>query len=439
MTETAIQPLEFGDQAALGAALSNVVRGNREPAILKVVADVMRHRAAGRTVLDFSVGDFDPRFFPIPDAVAEGVRAALAAGETNYPPAAGVLRLRRAITDYIARGWGVRYPVESVIVTSGGRPTLYGAYRCVVDHGDTVLFSVPSWHNDHYCWLLGAKAIAVPASPDCGFQPTLDDFKPHLSKASLVCICSPGNPTGTIIESEELKRILVAVVEENARREKKGRRPLFVLHDQIYSALVGKGQRHEYAVSLVPESAPYVIAGDGASKAFAGTGLRVGWVLAAPAVAARIRDVLSHVGTWAPHAEQTAVAHFLENENALRAYREQMDAQLHARLEATYDGFAALEADGYPVRCIRPQGAIYVTVQIDLIGRTVEGVHLDSNEALRSWILEKTSVALVPFEAFAYPEGSGWFRLSVGAVSMDEIHGVFPAFRAALEGMKRAN
>jgi aspartate aminotransferase len=432
VTETTELALEFGDVAALQGTLADVVRGNREPAILTVVGDVMRHRAAGRKVHDFSVGDFDPRYFPIPAAIAEGVRTALAAGETNYPPAAGVMRLRRAITEYIARNWGVRYPVESVVVTSGGRPTLYGAYRCTVNPGDTVVYPVPSWHNDHYCWLVGAKGVPVPAKPENGFQPTLDELAPHLKTASLVCICSPGNPTGTIIDPEELRRILQGVVEENSRRAAKGKRGLFLLHDQIYSALVARDARHDFAVSLVPEAAPYVIAGDGASKAFCGTGLRVGWALAAPAVAARMRDFLSHVGTWAPHAEQTAIALFLENEAELRAYREQMDSQLQTRLDTMFDGLTDLANDGYPVRCVRPQGAMYVTVQLDLIGKTIDGKMLETNEAVRAWLMERTGIALVPFEAFGFPANSGWFRAAIGAVSIDDIHNLLHLLRENL-------
>ena len=241
--------------------------------------------ARGETVVNLTVGDFDPRYFPIPEKLARGIQDAVARGETNYPNPEGMLALRQAISDYVARTAGVRYPLDAIVVCSGGRPVLYGAYRAIVNPGDKVLFSVPSWQNDSFSWLTGGESIVVESTEATGFQPTAAEFAPHLSEAAMVCICSPGNPTGTLMSEQQLSDILRAVVAENRTREASGRRPLFVLHDQMYGALVTKGQRHVYPAAVVPEAARYVISADGVSKAYAGTGLRVGWMLVAPALA----------------------------------------------------------------------------------------------------------------------------------------------------------
>ena len=171
---------------------------------------------------------------------------------------------------------------------------------------------------------------------------------------------------------------------------------------------------------------------DGISKAFASTGLRVGWVLAAPAVVARMRDLIGHVGAWAPRAEQVAVAEFLLDTPAVEGYRREMDARVRERLEALYAGFSAMRAEGLPVDCVNPQGAIYLSLRLDLIGKTVAGTTVKSNEAIRRLLLEKAGLAVVPFQAFGLQEETGWFRLSVGAVSMDEIASMFPRLRALL-------
>jgi aspartate aminotransferase len=176
-----------------------------------------------------------------------------------------------------------------------------------------------------------------------------------------------------MIDPDELERITVAVVEENRRRAAAGRPFLFLLFDQVYGSLV-YGGTHAHPVALVPESAPWVISLDGISKAFAATGLRVGWSYAAPAVTARMRDFLGHVGAWAPRAEQVAAASFLRNRAAVEAFRARMDAGVRARLEALHQGFDALRAEGLPVDCVQPQGAIYLSLQIDLVGRTIDGV-----------------------------------------------------------------
>ncbi len=424
---------DFGDQARLDASLSTLVDGLSLSPILKISNEIRARAESGGTVINLAMGDFNPEYFPIPEKLVCGIQHALASGVTNYPPPPGLLSLRQAVSAYVERASGVRYPVESILIASGGRPILYGAYHTVVSPGETVVYSVPSWQNEAYVWLSGANAVVLEAKSENGFQPTLDQFAPYLRSARLLCLCSPGNPTGTAMQPETLRSILVAVVDENERRRQGGvERPLFVLYDQIYGALRVSGNKHRYPAALVPESAPYVMSMDGVSKAFAGTGLRVAWLLAAPAIARKMGELLSHVGTWAPHAEQVGTAELLDDVNAVCQYRREMDDKLHQRLEALYTGFAAMRQDGLPVDCIYPDGAIYVSLQLRLHGKRIGGCMIESNEAIRSLLLEKAGVAVVPFQAFGLEAETGWFRLSVGSVSMEEIVELFPRVRALL-------
>ena len=304
----------------------------------------------------------------------------------------------------------------------------------MVSPGDTVVYAVPSWQNEAYACLTDARAVVLESTSENGFQPTLEELAPHLSTARLVCLCSPGNPTGTAIDPEMLRSILEAVVEENKRRLADGKdRPLFVLYDQIYGSLRVSNNKHRYAAALVPESAPYVMSMDGASKAFAGTGLRVAWLLAAPAIASKMGELLTHVGTWAPHAEQVGLAKFLADADAVSTYRREMDDKIHERLDAIYNGFVAMRETGLPVDCIYPEGAIYVSLQLELIGKHVDGRLIETNDAIRLLLLDKAGVAAVPFQAFGLERETGWFRLSVGAVSMQDIAEMFPRIRAMLE------
>jgi aspartate aminotransferase len=428
--------LDFGDQKSLDAALSDCVRGLQESGILKITRGVRAMIARGETVVNLTVGDFDPRYFPIPKKLSQAIQNAIARGETNYPNPEGILVLRQAISDYVFRTSGVRYPLDSIIVCSGGRPVLYGAYRAVVNPGDKVLFSVPSWQNDAYSGLTGAESIVVEASAETGFQPTVDQLRPHLGEAAMLCICSPGNPAGTVMTREQLKDILDAVVAENKTREAEGRRPLFILHDQMYGSLVSKGQEHVYPAAIVPECARWLISLDGVSKAYAGTGLRLGWMLVAPAIGSRIRDLLSHAGAWAPRAEQVGVAEFLQDEEAIAEFRKEMDARLADRLQALHRGFDDLKRAGYPVDSINPQGAIYFSAQFRLHGKSVGGKVIETDDDIRVLLLEKAGAAVVPFQAFGVQENTGWFRLSAGAVSMDEIEALFPRVRAFLDEVK---
>ena len=432
MVDKTITELSFGPAGSVDQSLSESARSLVGSEILKVAAEIRAMIAAGKTVCNLTVGDFNPKYFPIPKALMEEIHNAFAAGETNYPPSDGVLALRQAAADYTAREYGVRYPVESTLIASGSRPLLYGAFRCVVNPGDIVVYPAPSWNNNHYVTLTKARGIDLPTRAEDGFQPTLEQITPHLGSAQLIAINTPLNPAGTVMTADNVRAIASAVVDENNRRAAAGRRRVFLLFDQVYGSLVFGATKHDHPAALVPEVAPWLITVDGISKGLAATGLRVGWLLAAPELTSRMRDLIGHVGAWAPRPEQVATAKFLQNEAAVNAYRKQMNAAVEERLEALHTGFTAMKADGFPVDCIQPQGAIYLSLRIAVAGRSFEGRPLDKNETLRRWILEEAGLAAVPFQAFGLMEETGWFRLSVGAVSMDEIAQMFPRLRALL-------
>jgi aspartate aminotransferase len=225
----------------------------------------------------------------------------------------------------------------------------------------------------------------------------------------------------------EVEAIARLVVDENQRRADTGERPLFLLWDQVYWTLTFGENRHWSPPQVVPESAAWTIFVDGISKSFAATGLRVGWTVAPPAVTARMRDIIGHMGAWAPKAEQLAVAAFLRQPDEIAAYHENMIRELRLRLDALYDGLMSMRRDGLPVNAIAPQGAIYLSAQFDLIDR------FGSNEAIRRFLLEKAGFAVVPFQAFGVKRDDGWFRLSAGAVSVRDCEEGLARVRAALE------
>jgi aspartate aminotransferase len=424
--------LSFGPPGFVDASLSESAHNLLGSEILKIASQIRAMVAAGKSVCNLTVGDFNPKHFPIPAVLMEEIHKAFAAGETNYPPSDGMLVLRQAVADFAAREHGVRYPVESTLIASGSRPLLYAAYRCVVNPGDVVVYPAPSWNNNHYVNLTRAKGIDIPTRYEDGFQMTLAQLAPHLSSAQLVAINTPLNPAGTVMKAEHLRAIARAIVAENTKRAASGRRHVFLLFDQVYGSLVFGSTKHDHPAALVPEIAPWLITVDGISKALAATGLRVGWLLAAPELTSRMRDLIGHVGAWAPRPEQVATAHFLQNEPAVQAFRKQMNGAVQQRLEALHAGFSAMKADGFPVECINPQGAIYSSLQLNVVGRSLDETVLDGNETIRTVILEHAGLAAVPFQAFGLKEETGWFRLSVGAVSMDEIAEMFPRLRQLL-------
>jgi len=403
------------------ASLSRLARGLIGSEVLRIAAEIRALIAAGKPICNLTVGDFDPREFPLPAALLAGVQRALEAGHTNYPPSNGVPELRAAVTRFFQRELGLEYPVESVVIAGGARPLIYASYLALVDPGERVVFPVPSWNNNHYAYLAGAVPVPLEVSREHRFHPTPAQVAEVLPTARMVALSSPLNPTGTTMEPAAMRAIAELVVEENARRDARGERPVFLVFDQVYWTLAFDEGRALTPVSLVPEVAPWTVLIDAASKSFAATGLRVGWALAAPAVTARLADLLGHVGAWAPKAEQVATAGFLDDVAACRTFRAEMHGRLRARLDALHSAFVRMHARGLPIESVAPEGTLYLSAKIDLFGRRVAGREIRSNEDLRRLLLEEAGLAVVPFQAFALQRENGWFRLSVGAVSLQAI------------------
>jgi aspartate aminotransferase len=411
------------------ASLSRLARGLTGSEVLKIASEVRALIASGRSVANLTVGDFSPTEFRIPRRLETLIAEMLAAGPTNYPPSDGTMELRRSVVDLFREELGLTYPIESTLIAGGSRPIIYAAFAAIVDPGDKVIYPTPSWNNNHYTYLTGGVPVELVVGADTNFMPTADMIRPHVRDARLIAVCTPLNPTGTVMAKNEVEAIGRLVVEENERRAAAGERALYLLWDQVYWMLTFGDNRHWTPPQLVPESAAWTIFVDGISKALAATGLRVGWTVAPPAITARMRDLLGHLGAWAPKAEQLAVAAYLREKEELAAFHDHMIRELRLRLDALYDGLQAMRREGLPVDAIAPQGAIYLSVQFDLIDK------LGTNEAIRKFLLEKAGFAIVPFQAFGLKREDGWFRLSAGAVSVQDCVDGLNRVREALQSL----
>jgi aspartate aminotransferase len=401
--------------------------------ILAIADEVRALQAAGRQVCNLSIGDFDPHEFPIPQPLLQHIEGALRRGETNYPPAVGMPALREQISALYAREFDLTIPVASIVVTGGSRPGLFAAYQLTVKPGERVVFPVPSWNNDHYCELAGATPVPIECGSDTAFLPTAAMLASRLRGARLLVLNSPLNPSGTAFDSATLGAICDAILEENARRSPE-EAPLYLLYDQVYWTLTFGGLSHVIPQALRPGMAPYTILVDGISKAFAATGLRVGWVCAPAHLAAQFSAFLGHVGAWAPRPMQVATAEMLADTEAVAATRRTMQLGLQRRLDRLHAGMLALRRDGLPVEAVAPAGAMYLSVRFGSPeGRRPAGPALDPTEAIRHYLLEHAGLAAVPFGAFGFHGEPGWFRLSVGSVSESAIGDLLVRLRGALE------
>lgn len=445
MTRTRIDATPHAVQkAAPGRGHSRLARELVGSRILEIAAEIRELKAKGAVLCDLTVGDFAPGQFPIPEALRDGVQQALASGQTNYPPSDGMPELRAAVQRFYAEKLGLTYPTESILIASGARPILFGAYGVLVDEGETVIYPVPSWNNDAYSTIFRANAVAVPTTAASRFMPTAAELAPHLSKAKLLVINSPLNPAGTVIRRADLEAVCTLVLEENARRRAAGRAPLYLIYDFIYWMLSFHGAEVLTPVEVAPEMAAYTLFVDGISKAFAATGLRVGWCVGPTDLIAKMKVYLGHVGAWAPRPEQVATAALLKNGAAIDAFHSRMIGEVDARLTTLHDGIMQLRREGFDVEAIPPEGAIYLSARLGLFGltRPDTGAVIRTNQDIRKYLLETAGFAVVPFQAFGLEEENGWFRLSVGAVSRKDCQEIIPRLRAALQalqGRKAAN
>jgi aspartate aminotransferase len=400
--------------------------------IIKIAAEITEKIKKGEKIYNFTIGDFDPKIFPIPQELEKEIVAAYHDKQTNYPAAPGIAELRKAVSIFLNKHEGLNYNSDEILISAGARPLIYATYITLLDAGDTVIFPVPSWNNNHYCHMSGAKPVLVETSPENFFMPSAEEFEPYIKDASLISLCSPLNPSGTVFTRSQLESICDLVLEENKRREG-NRKPLYVMYDQIYWMLTFGETRHYNPVSLRPAMKDYTIFIDGISKAFAATGVRVGWAFGPANVIEKMKAILSHVGAWAPKAEQVATAKYLDMEPALNSYISNIRSEISQRLEYFYKGFRKLREAGFKVDVIAPQAAIYLTVKLDLCGCvTQSGKQLSTQADVTRYVLDEAGLALVPFYAFGSSEDSSWYRLSVGTCNLSETDNVMNALRAAL-------
>jgi aspartate aminotransferase len=400
--------------------------------IRKISGEINERIEKGEKIYNLTIGDFSPKVFPIPAILKEEIIKAYSEDQTNYPPAEGVKITREAVSQFLKERGGIEYKPSEILIGAGARPLTYSLFLTVVDPGDTIIYPAPSWNNNCYVQLSGAKGIPIETTPETNFMPTADLMKPHIGEAALIALNSPLNPSGTAYSKDELKKICEMVVEENKRRGK-NKKPVYLFFDQIYWILTYGDVKHFNPVELCPDIRDYIIFVDGISKCFASTGVRVGWAFGPKPIIDKMNSIMSHIGAWAPKPEQIGLARFLQKKNDVDRFFIDFKNELMQRLTIFYDAFIQLKSEGYKVDAISPQGAIYLTVKLDLTGmKTQDGKILKSTDDVLKYILAEAKMALVPFYAFGASKEMPWYRLSVGTCSVQDAHDASDALRNAL-------
>ncbi len=422
-------------QESKQSSLSNLAETLIPSEIIKLGNEISERVRQGQKIYNFTIGDFDPAIFPIPQELEDAIVDAYRDKKTNYPPANGIAELRNSVATFINSRLGLDYDPSAFLISGGGRPLIYATYRTICDKGEKIIYPVPSWNNNHYTHFVEGEHICIETKAENNFLPTAEELIPHFGDACLLALCSPLNPTGTVFSEDQLRKICLAVIEENKRRN--GRKPLYILYDQIYWTLTFGSARHFNPVSLFPELKAYTIFIDGISKAFCATGVRVGWAFGPVKVIDKMKGILSHIGAWSPMAEQVATAKYLQNTVAVDRFLTDTGKAIHYRLDAIYNGFMQLKKEGYPIDAIVPLAAMYLTIRFSLKGKKdSEGNVIQNTADTTAYLLEHASLAIVPFSAFGSGKESEWYRLSVGTCKAEQIPEMLDKLKSALDRLR---
>jgi aspartate aminotransferase len=366
-----------------------------------------------RPVANLTIGDFNSKLWPIPSKLRKHIQDAYEYDLTNYPNSQGEFELRESVSKHIKNKFNVDYSPEEILVGGGVRPLIYTVYKATVNPNDEVIYPVPSWNNNHYCFLHNAQKEEIECKPENSFFPTVADIDGRISdKTSLVCICSPQNPTGRVIDPEVLKGICELIVRENKfRATQVGSRPLYLFFDQIYSDITKEGL-FVHPLTLCPEIRDYLICADGISKSLNATGVRVGWLFGPKDVIGKMTEILSHIGAWAPKPEQRALDTYVrENYDDYLSHINYVTKEYEYLSDKICDKFEELKNKGFRVDYQKPDGGIYISIYLGYVNS------FSSTEEYISFLINTCGLGIVPFEYFGSKENKGWFRISIGNIA----------------------
>ena len=374
-----------------------------------------------RPVQNFSIGDFNPKINPIPEKLKEYIVESYNDGLTNYPMSPGELDLRVSVSNYIKKTKGIEYTEEEILIGCGVRPLIYTIFKTIVDSEDTVMYPVPSWNNNHYSFLHSAIKIPIECNPDNSFFPTFEDVKGKLENTRLLCLCSPQNPTGRVIDKDTLKQICDEIVRINKEKTKK----TYLFFDQIYSDLVPNGL-FTHPLDVCPEIRDYLICVDGISKSLCATGVRVGWVFGPKNIISKMTEIFSHIGAWSPKPEQTAVSKYLNDYKLISEFITNKVNQYSEISNKICEKLEELKQRKFRIDYQKPEGGIYISIYLG------ESQFFTTVENYVQFLIKNCGVGLVPFEYFGSTDNNGWFRMSIGGVDINNIDEVTKSLETIL-------
>ncbi len=385
--------------------LSRRIAAIAESATLAVDAKAKALKAAGRPVIGFGAGEPD---FPTPDYIVAAAAAATGVvANHRYTPTPGLPEMREAIVNKTKRDSNYVITADQVLVTNGGKQSVYQSFASIVDPGDEVLLPAPYWTTYPECIkLAGGVPVEVFADESQNYLVTVAQLEKALTpKTKVLLFCSPSNPTGSVYSHEQVKEIGEWAVKNN----------LWVITDEIYEHLLYDGATAPSLPVLVPELADRCIIINGVAKTYAMTGWRVGWMIGPKDVIKASINLQSHLSSNVSNVSQRAAIAALTGDLAAV---HKMGEAFNRRRKLIVQLLNEIPG----VTCPTPAGAFYVYPSVKgVLGKEIRGKRPTTSIELAALILDEVEVAVVPGEAFG---PSGYLRFSYATSDADIVEGV---------------
>lgn len=374
--------------------LSTAINRIQPSPTLAVTSRSAMLKAAGRDIIGLGAGEPD---FDTPDFVKEAAIAAIRGGQTKYTIVDGTPELKAAIQAKFRRDNHLDYGLDQITVNVGGKHTIFNAMLATLNPGDEVIIPAPYWVSyPDIVLLAGATPVIVACGIDAGFKMTPEALDAAITPATKWLIFnSPSNPTGAAYTRDELKGLAEVLV----------RAPhVTILSDDMYEHIVYDGFEFSTLAEVEPALYDRTLTVNGASKAYAMTGWRIGYAGGPAPLIKAIAKIQSQSTSNPCSIAQAATVAALNGDQSFLAAR---NAAFRVRRDLVVAGLNAVPG----LRCPTPQGAFYVYPDCaGLIGRTTpDGTTLVDDEAVAAYLLDAEGVAVVHGAAFG---GSPAFRIS---------------------------